>query len=51
MEYENTDNPEEKPQENDIRGYVVYGKRESPDRQNCCEVAENKGDDGPHKFA
>ena len=51
MENEYSNEPEEKTQENDVGSHVVDGECKPPDGEHCCEVAENKGSDGPEHTA
>ena len=48
VEDKDPDDPEEKPQENDIGGHVVDGKSESPDGEDGGKVAEDEGCDCPY---
>jgi hypothetical protein len=51
MEYENTYNPKEETQENNIGGNIVNGKCKPPDWQNRCKVAKDKRSNRPYDFA
>ncbi|OPY87515.1 MAG: hypothetical protein A4E73_03630 [Syntrophaceae bacterium PtaU1.Bin231] len=47
MEDEDADDPEQEPQEDDVRGHVVDGQCETPDREHRAEVAKQEGEERP----